>query len=108
MFYYHQTQLKTIQYPSYTISRIVIFFGFLFSFVPNFREHIIFARTSILELLKKNHSTYLQDNEKIEQCGVARAFVQKNGPRSKKFGHPCIIVMIILIEIFIIVMRKSS
>jgi len=29
-------------------------------------------------------------NEKIELCGVARAFVQisENGPRSKKFGHP--------------------
>ncbi len=29
--------------------------------------------------------------EKIELCGVARAFVQisENGLRSKKFGHPC-------------------
>ena len=34
----------------------------------------------------------MQDNEKIELFGVARAFVQisENGPRSKKFGHPCI------------------
>ena len=30
-------------------------------------------------------------NEKIEFCGVARAFVQifENSPRSNKFGHPC-------------------
>ena len=44
-----------------------------------------------LSAFLKHHSTYLQDNEKIELCGVARAFVQisENGPRSKKFGHSC-------------------
>ena len=32
----------------------------------------------------------MQKNDKIELCGVARAFVQisENGPRSKKFDHP--------------------
>ena len=36
------------------------------------------------------NSIEMQINEKIELCGVARAFVQlsENGPRSKKFGHP--------------------
>ena len=44
-----------------------------------------------LSALLKHHSTYLQYNEKIELCDVARAFVQisENDPRSKKFGHPC-------------------
>ena len=52
MFYscFHQTHLKTIQHPSYIISKVVIFFGFLFSVLPNFREHIFIARTSILAL----------------------------------------------------------
>ena len=52
MFYscYHQTQLKTIQYPSSIISRVVIFFGFLFSGLPNFREHIFLVRASISAL----------------------------------------------------------
>ena len=43
-----------------------------------------------LSAFLKHHSKYLQVNEKIELCGVARAFVQisENGPRSKKLG-PC-------------------
>ena len=43
-----------------------------------------------LSAFLKHHSKYLQVNEKIELCGVARAFVQisENGPRSKKLGHP--------------------
>ena len=38
----------------------------------------------------RHHSTYLQDNEKILLCGVARAFgqISENGQRSKKFAHP--------------------
>ena len=52
---YHQTQLKTIQHPSYIISRVVIFFGFLFSDVfPNFREHIFLVHTSISALFFLN------------------------------------------------------
>ena len=43
-----------------------------------------------LSAILKHHSTHLQNNEKIEFCGVARAFAQnsENGPRSKKCGHP--------------------
>ena len=54
MFYscYHQTQLKTIQHPSYIICRVVIFFGFIFSVLSNFREHIFLARTSISALFQ--------------------------------------------------------
>ena len=87
---YHQTQLKTIQHPS-SPELSFSFIWFLFSVLPNFREHIFLARTSISALFLKHHSTYLQDNENIELCDVARAFVQisGNGPRSKKFGYPC-------------------
>ena len=53
--YYHQTQLKTIQHPSYIISRVVLFFGVSFSVLPNFREHIFLARTSISALFSKHH-----------------------------------------------------
>ena len=65
---YHQTQLKTFQHPSYIIS-FCCHFGFLFSVLPNFREDILLARTSISALFFKQHRTYLQDNEKIELCG---------------------------------------
>ena len=43
-----------------------------------------------IKLLNFKFSRYLQDNEIIELCGVARTFVQKseNGPRSKMFDHP--------------------
>ena len=53
-------------------------------------SHLLCSHFNLSSFLKR-HSTYLQDNEKIELCGVARAFVQisENGPRSKKFGHPC-------------------
>jgi len=52
------------------------FLCFFYSVEPNFREHIFLARTPVSALFKKYHSTYLQDNEKIGLCGVARAFVQ--------------------------------
>ena len=94
MFYscYHQIQLKTIQHPSYIISRVVIFFGFLFSVLQNFREHNFLARTSISALFQNIIAHIYKKMKKIELCGVARAFVQisTNGPRSKKFGHPWI------------------
>ena len=79
MFYscYHQTQPKTIQHPSYIISRVVIFFGFLFSVVPNFREHIFLARTSISALFKNIIAPIYKIMKKIELCGVA-----------KKIDHP--------------------
>ena len=44
----------------------------------------------------RNNNPEMKINEnakkwKIELCGVARAFVQisENGPRTKKFCHPC-------------------
>ncbi len=40
-----------------------------------------------LSAFLKHHSTYLQDNEKIELCVVAFVHISENGPRSKKFGH---------------------
>ena len=42
--------IKTIQHPSYIISSVLIFFGFLFSVPPNFREHIFLGLTSISAL----------------------------------------------------------
>ena len=51
--------------------------------------HLPFSHVNLSAFLK-HHGTYLQDNEKIKLCGVARAFVQisQNGPWSTKFGHP--------------------
>jgi len=71
---YYQTQLKTIQHPSYIISRFVIFFCFLFSVLPNFWEHIFLARTSISALFKNIIAHIYKLN--IELCGVA------HGPKS--------------------------
>ncbi len=51
--------------------------------------HLSYSHVNLGAFLK-HHRTYPRDNEKIELCGVARAFVQmyENGPRSKKFDHP--------------------
>ena len=88
---YRQTQLETIQHPSYIISRVVIFFVFLFSVLPNFREHIFLARTSISALFWTSQHTSTRKWKKKSNYVVWPApsskFLQ-NGPRSKKFGHP--------------------
>ncbi len=78
MFYscYHQTQLKTIQHPSYIICRVVIFFGFLFPVLPNFREHIFLARTSISAQNIIAHIYKIMKKSNYGECGVAR------GPKS--------------------------
>ena len=78
--------------PTSIISRVVLFFHLVFILCATEFQgaHLPCSHVNFSAFLK-HHSTYLQDNENIELCDVARAFVQisGNGPRSKKFGYPC-------------------
>ena len=73
--------------PTSIISRVVIFFGFLFCATEFQGAHLPCSHVNLSAFFQTSaHSTYLQDNEKIELCGVACTFVEisENGFRVSK------------------------
>ncbi len=62
--------------PSYIISTVVIFLWSFILCATEFQGAHLPCSHVHLSAFFKHHSTYLQDNEQIELCDVARAFVQ--------------------------------